>query len=60
MQEYHIKGYTVTDSKEKLAKLICELPQVNDIFLGLVAADHLHSQYMEDIQLMIQQAEELD
>jgi len=50
----------VTDSKEKLAKLICELPEVNDIFLGLVAADHLHSQYMEDIQLMIQQAEELN
>ena len=58
-KEYHIKGYTAIDSKERLAKLICELPQVNDIFLGLVAADHLHSQYMEDIQLMIQQAEEL-
>lgn len=59
-KEYHIKGYTAIDSKERLAKLICELPQVNDIFLGLVAADHLHSQFMEDIQLMIQQAEELD
>ena len=47
-KQYHIKGYTKMTAYQ-LAREICKLPEVNDIFLRLVAADAVHSRYIDDL-----------
>lgn len=54
---HHIKGYTKMTAGT-LAKEICKLPEVNDIFLGLVAADKLHSQYVGNLAEMLENEDE--
>lgn len=45
---YHIKGYTKMTTYQ-LAREICALPNVNDIFLRLVAADSVHAVYTDNL-----------
>ncbi len=55
-KEYHIKGYTkMTDFQ--MAREICKLPDVNHIFLCLVAADSVHSRYIDDLTELLKQEE---
>lgn len=56
-KEYHIKGYTKMREYD-LAREICKLPEVNDIFLRLVAADSVHSRYIDDLAELLQQEEQ--
>lgn len=56
-KEYKIKGYTRM-SVYQLAREICALPNVNDIFLRLVASDNVHAPYTDDLLLLLQQAEQ--
>ncbi len=55
---YHIKGYTATNNKDILARQISELPEADDIFLRLVAADAVHQIYMEDLVLLVEKAKQ--
>lgn len=56
-KQYHIKGYTKMNAYQ-LSREICKLPEVNDIFLRLVAADSVHAPYTDDLTVLLQQAEE--
>ena len=47
-KEFHIKGYTKMTTYQ-LAREICALPNVNDIFLRLVAADSVHAVYTDNL-----------
>ena len=51
---YHIKGYTKMTAWQ-LAREICKLPEANDIFLCLVAADSVHSRYIDDLTELLKQ-----
>lgn len=59
-KDYHIKGYTTTKNKELLAREICRLPEVNEIFLRLVAADSVHAPYVDDLSILLKQAGKVD
>lgn len=56
-KEYHIKGYTKMREYD-LAREICKLPEVNDIFLRLVAADAVHSRYIDDLAELLKKEEQ--
>ncbi len=53
-KEYHIKGYTKMTAFQ-MAREICKLPDVNHIFLCLVAADSVHSRYIDDLTELLKQ-----
>lgn len=55
-KEYHIKGYTKMTAYQ-LAREICSLPNVNDIFLRLVAADSVHKTYADDLAELLREDE---
>ena len=42
-KEYKVKDYTTTKSKEELARRICALPEVNEIFVRLLMADTVNA-----------------
>ncbi len=56
-KEYHIKGYTKMREYD-LAREICKLPEVNDIFLRLVAADAVHSRHIDDLAELLKKEEQ--
>lgn len=55
-KEYHVKGYTKMTAFQ-MAREICKLPDVNHIFLCLVAADSVHSRYIDDLTELLKQEE---
>lgn len=56
-KQYHIKRYTKMTAYQ-LAREICNLPEVNDIFLRLVAADAVHSRYIDDLAELLKKEEQ--
>lgn len=51
-KEHRIKGYTAMRPYQ-LAMAICKLPESNDIFMRLAAADSVHAQYAEDLAALL-------
>ena len=42
-KEYKVKNYSITKSTDKLASMICALPEVNEIFVRLLMADTVNA-----------------
>ena len=41
--EYKVKDYTTTKSMDRLAAMICALPEVNEIFVRLLMTDTVNA-----------------
>lgn len=54
---HHIKGYTKL-TVGQLAREICRLPEVNEIFLRLIAADSVHAPYTDDLILLLKEEQQ--